>query len=85
MGDPQPSAAQTLLSRMSLNHSLQDVVHPGSNHSQMFDTKALVHMLREAGFERVEASTFGQSAIPEILEIELEVRRIESIYVEATK
>jgi predicted SAM-dependent methyltransferase len=85
MADPQPSAAKTLLSRMSLNHSFQDVVHPGSNHSQMFDTKALIHMLREAGFERVEASTFGQSAIPEILEIELEVRRIESIYVEATK
>jgi len=85
MADPQPSAAQTLLSRMSLNHSFQDVLHPGSNHSQMFDTKALVHLLGEAGFERVEASTFGRSAIPEIAQIELEVRRRESIYVEAIK
>jgi predicted SAM-dependent methyltransferase len=85
MADSQPSAAQTLLSRMSLHHSLQDLLHPGSNHSQMFDTKALVHLLRESGFERVEASSFGQSAIPEISQIELEVRRRESIYVEATK
>lgn len=85
LADPKPSAAQTLLSRMSLNHSLQDVIHPGSNHSQMFDSKALIHLLHEAGFERVQASSFGESAIPEIGQIELEVRRRESIYVEARK
>jgi predicted SAM-dependent methyltransferase len=85
LDDPQPQAAQTLLSRMSLNHSIQDVIHPGSNHSQMFDTKALAHLLREAGFERVEASSFAKSAIPEIDRLDLEVRRNESLYVEARK
>lgn len=85
MADPQPQAAQDLLSRMSLNHSIQDVIHPGSNHSQMFDSKALIHLLREAGFEKVEASSFGKSAIPEIDRLDLAVRRDESLYVEATK
>jgi len=83
--DAKPLAAQTFLSRLSLNHSLQDVVHPGSNHSQMFDAKALTHLTREAGFEQVEVSSYRNSAIPEIDQIELEVRRRESLYVEARK
>lgn len=83
--DEKPLAAQTFVSRLSLNHSLQDFVHPGSNHSQMFDSRALVHMLRRAGFENVEVSSYCKSAIPEINLIELEVRRNESLYVEARK
>lgn len=85
LADPNPRAAQTFLSRLSLNHSLQDVVHPGSNHSQMFDGKALVFLLRQAGFERAAVSSYKESAIPEIDQIELEVRRNESLYVEARK
>jgi SAM-dependent methyltransferase len=85
LSDDNPLAAQRFLSRLSLNHSFQDVVHPGSNHSQMFDGKGLVHLLREAGFEQATVSSFGQSAIPEIDQIELEVRRGESLYVEASK
>jgi predicted SAM-dependent methyltransferase len=85
LADPRPLAAQTFLSRLSLNHSFHDVVHPGSNHSQMFDGKALVHLLQEAGFQQVAVSSFRQSAIPEIEQIELEVRRGESLYVEASK
>jgi len=85
LADDNPLAAQNFLSRLSLAHSLHDVIHPGSNHSQMFDGKALVHMLREAGFQNAAVSSFGQSAIPEIDRIELEVRRSESLYVEATK
>lgn len=83
--DASPEAAQKFLSRLSLNHSLQDFVHPGSNHSQMFDAKSLVHLLREAGFTQVEVSSYRQSAIPEIDLLELEVRRRESLYVEAVK
>ena len=83
--DPSPLAARNFLSRLSLNHSLQDAIHPGSNHSQMFDGKSLVHLLREAGFEYPAVSSFGQSAIPEIDRIELEVRRGESLYVETCK
>ncbi len=85
LADAEPLAAQRFLSRLSLNHSLQDVIHPGSNHSQMFDGKALVHLLRAAGFGQVEASSYGQSAIPDIDQIELAVRRDESLYVEARK
>ena len=85
LANPNASAAQTFLSRLSLNHSIQDVLHPGSNHSQMFDGKALTQLLRDAGFQQVEISSYRQSAIPEIDQIELEVRRSESLYVEARK
>jgi predicted SAM-dependent methyltransferase len=85
VADQTPRAAQTFLSRLSLDHSWQDFLHPGSNHSQMFDARALVHMLHTAGFQRVEVSAYRQSAIPEIDQIELEVRRNESLYVEARK
>lgn len=85
LADNSPQAAQTFLSRLSLNHSLQDFVHPGSNHSQMFDAKALVHLLREAGFPQVAVSSYRQSAIPEIDQLDLEVRRNESLYIEAVK
>jgi SAM-dependent methyltransferase len=85
LADPSPKAAQNFLSRLSLNHSIHDVIHPGSNHSQMFDGKALVHLLREAGFEQPEVLSFGKSAIPEIAQLDLEVRRGESLYVEACK
>jgi hypothetical protein len=77
--DTTPQAAQTFLSRLNLNHSLQDFVHPGSNHSQMFDAKLMVHLLREAEFARVEVSSYGNSAIPEIDQLEREVRRRESL------
>jgi predicted SAM-dependent methyltransferase len=85
LADTQPLAAQHFLSRLGLNHSFHDMVHPGSNHSQMFDAKALVHLLRTAAFNEVEVSMYRQSAIPEIDQIELEVRRNESLYVEAKK
>jgi predicted SAM-dependent methyltransferase len=85
MNDERSTAAQNFVSRLSLHHSMQDVVHPGSNHSQMFDGKALLQMLRDACFERAAISSYRKSAIPEIDQIELEVRRLESLYVEAEK
>lgn len=85
MADATPKAAQTMISRLSLNHSVHDMIHPGSNHAQMFDGKALVDLLRQAGFQRTEISRFGASGIPEIAQLDLEVRRKESLYVEAVK
>lgn len=85
LADSSPKAAANFLSRLSLNHSIHDVIHPGSNHSQMFDGKALVHLLREAGFANPQVSSFGKSGIPEIAQLDLEVRRGESLYVEASK
>ena len=60
-------------------------MHPGSNHSQMLDGRALTHMLRNAGFDEAVISSYRVSAIPEIDQIELKVRRRESLYVEARK
>jgi SAM-dependent methyltransferase len=83
--DTSPMASHTLLSRLSLTHSLRDVVHPGSNHSQMFDRRSLVHLLQSAGFANPLPRPFRESAIPEIERLELEVRQRESLYVEAQK
>jgi SAM-dependent methyltransferase len=83
LADNDALASHTLISRMMLSHSLQDLVHPGSNHSQMFDARSLAHLLREAGFANPGLRDFRDSAIPEIEGLELEVRRDESLYVEA--
>lgn len=85
LADPDPLASEKFLKRISLRHSWRDLLHPGSSVTQMFDTRSLVHMLQAAGFEHVEPSSFAISAIPEIDQIELAVRRRESIYVEARK
>jgi SAM-dependent methyltransferase len=85
LADPNPLASQTFLSRLSLHHSWQDFMHPGSNHSQMLDGRSLAHMLRTAGFDEVAVSSYRTSAIPEIQQLDLEVRRRESLYVEARK
>jgi len=68
--------------RLSLNDNISDLLHPGSNHSQMFDQNSLLHPFREAGFERVMVTDYLRSAIPEIGEIELDSRKRESLYVE---
>lgn len=85
LADSDPLASEKFLKRISLRHSWRDFLHSGSSVTQMFDTRSLVHMLRAAGFENVEPSSYRISAIPEIDQIELEVRRRESIYVEARK
>lgn len=83
--DPDPRASHQFLSRLSLSHTVHDLIHPGSNHSQMFDERSLVHLLRQAGFPQVEVSRFMDSRIPDIGDIELAVRKRESLYVEAVK
>ncbi len=85
MQDSDPLASHRLLSRLSLGHTVRDLIHPGSNHSQMFDERSLVHLLQDAGFAQAKVSHFMESRIPEIGDIELAVRRHESLYVEAVK
>jgi SAM-dependent methyltransferase len=85
ISDKDPMASHTFVSRLSLEHSLQDIVHPGSNHSQMFDRRSLVQLLLSAGFANPVARPFRQSAIPEIDRLEQEVRQRESLYVEAQR
>jgi predicted SAM-dependent methyltransferase len=83
--DPDPLASHRFLDRLSLRHTTHDLFHPGSNHSQMFDARSLTHLLRTAGFPDPDVCEFGESAIPDVALLDLEVRRHESLYVEAKK
>jgi predicted SAM-dependent methyltransferase len=78
-------ASHRFISRLLLTAGLRDIVHAGAHHKQIFDARSLVHVLREVGFPTPEVSTFGSSRIAQIAEIELESRRSESLYVEATR
>jgi predicted SAM-dependent methyltransferase len=80
-----PMASHRFVSRLLWTPNVRDIVHAGAHHKQMFDACSLVHRLQAAGFPAPEVSTFGSSRIAEIAEIELESRRSESLYVEATK
>lgn len=84
-GTADPMASHRFISRLLLTASIRDILHPGAHHKQMFDASSLVHMLQGAGFPAPEVSAFGSSRIAEIAEIELESRRSESLYVEATR
>jgi predicted SAM-dependent methyltransferase len=83
--DKDPMASHTFLSRLSLTHSLRDIVHPGSNHAQMFDRRSLMRLFQSAGFANPVSRPFRDSVIPDIDRLELNVRQRESLYVEAQK
>ena len=85
LADPNPLASEEFMRRVSLRRTWRDFLHPGSSVTQMMDGRSLAHTLRTAGFEQVEITSFGCSTIPDIDQIELEVRRRESVYVEARK
>lgn len=83
--DQDQMASHKFLQRLCLNRGLRDLLHPGANHAQMFDERSLCHLLRQAGFDNPQPSTFRKSLIPEIEHIELAQRTNESLYVEAQK
>jgi len=83
--DQDPLASHRFLSRLSLGHTVHDLIHPGANHSQMFDEGSLVHLLRQTGFAQTGVSRFMDSRIPDIGDIELAARKQGSLYVEAVK
>ena len=85
LSDSEPMASHRFVSRLSLRQTWQDLVHPGAHHSQMFDGRSLVTMFREAGFTDAQVTGFGESRIPDILKLELESRRRETLYVEGVK
>lgn len=78
-------ASHRFVDRLSLSHTLHDLIHPGANHSQMLDQRSLVHLLRQAGFGHPKVCGFMQSSMPNIAEIELAVRKDESLYVESSR
>jgi SAM-dependent methyltransferase len=83
--DASALASHRFVDRLLLRHTWQDCLHPGAHHCQMFDGRSLVSMLREAGFVDARVSQFGDSQIPDVSKVELESRKSESLYVEATK
>ena len=85
LADSAPMASQRFVERLQLGHNWRDLLHPGAHHSQMFDARSLLALIREGGFENAWVSRFGVSQIPGLLEVELEERRRESLYVEARK
>ena len=85
LSDSAPLASHRFIERLLLGHTWQDLLHPGSHHSQMFDGRSLMAMLHEAGFENPRLSQFGESGIQSVLEVEAEDRQRESLYVEVEK
>lgn len=85
LGDSDSSASHRFIERLLLSHSWRDFLHPGAHHNQMFDARSLLAMLTAAGFKNAYRSRFGESKIPGLLEVELEQRQSESLYVEAEK
>lgn len=83
--DSDPLASHKFVERLELLHNWRDALHPGNHHSQMFDSRSLTELLRRAGFPAPKKCAFAESQIPDILGVELESRRRESLYVEGEK
>ena len=83
--DSAPLASHRFIQRLLLGHTWHDLLHPGAHHSQMFDERSLVAMVQEAGFNNPSVSHFAESRIPNVLSVELEERKRESLYVEVEK
>jgi predicted SAM-dependent methyltransferase len=63
---------------------INELFHQGVEHKFIFDSETLAMRCRAAGFSRVEICGFRQGQHSTLL-IDREVRRAESLYVEATK
>lgn len=56
-----------------------------NKHAWFYDIESLTHLMKEAGFKKIEKKEVHQSQIKDIKEIEPKYRAIESLYVEAKK
>jgi predicted SAM-dependent methyltransferase len=84
LSDRSPVASHAFIDRLLIKTTWRDLIHPGANHRQMFDSNSLSFALEQAGFS-VRVCEYGESKIPNILDIELKVRASESLYVEGEK
>ena len=85
LADPAVMASHRFIAGLLMQHSWRDWLHPGAHHSQMFDSRSLLALMREAGFDNPHKSRFGESRVPSILSVESELRKTGSLYVEAEK
>lgn len=86
LADRDPQASHKFMRRLNPPTSaLRDLLRKGRRYAQMFDARSLTRLFIDAGFSCPEVSAFKESRIPEIAALELDQRRNESLYVEATK
>ena len=80
LADPAVMASHRFIAGLLMQHSWRDWLHPGAHHSQMFDSRSLLALMRNP-----RKSRFGESRVPSILSVESELRKTGSLYVEAEK
>jgi predicted SAM-dependent methyltransferase len=90
LADRDVLASHKLMKRLSIKgptirHFLRKGRGYQHGYQQLFDGRSLTHLFTEAGFKNPQVCGFKQSRIPEIDGIELEQRKNESLYVEASK
>lgn len=86
LDDHSPMASHNLMNRLSIKTSrTRTLLGRAQGYTQMFDGRSLSRLFLDAGFANPQVCTFRQSGIPDIDAIELEQRRRESLYVEASK
>jgi predicted SAM-dependent methyltransferase len=57
----------------------------GGTHHWMYDARSFGDLLRRIGFNEIAQTEFGVSRMPELSELDLELRRKESFYIEAVR
>lgn len=72
-------------SRGSLAHRFKDCVLGNSKHQWMWDEKAMIQELKNAGFRQVRRAKYGDSADQKFSEAEREGRFVNSLALEAIK
>jgi predicted SAM-dependent methyltransferase len=90
LSDNDVLASHKLMRRLSFKSSaMRDLLRKRrgyqQSYRQLFDRRSLMHLFNEGGFQNPEVCEFRESRIPEIDAIELQQRRKESLYVEASK
>jgi predicted SAM-dependent methyltransferase len=90
LSDNDVLASHKLMRRLSFKSSaIRDLLRKRrgyqQSYRQLFDGRSLKHLFNEGGFKNPEVCGFRESRIPEIDAIEVQQRRKESLYVEASK
>ena len=78
-------SAERFVDRLHLLSNASDIFHKGASHQAMYDAASLASLFCQSGFLKPEQKQFAQSRIPDIRRVELEVRKDESLYMEAIK
>ena len=58
--DPDPLASHHFPDQLSVGHTFHDLIHPGANHSQMFDERSLMHLLQQVGLSHSGKPLYGK-------------------------